>query len=309
MPKPVPIPVRQKLLERASQGQSVTSLADEYGLSPRTVRHLLKRGREQGEAGLIPGYHAPKPPRHAHPEAVRQAVLALRRDHPSWGAELIRVMLVQAQPQMIGPSPQAIRRWIRAAELARARAGRRAGISSTWGGPEPHQTWQIDASGHIRLGRPDRGPLVAGDPGRGHRGRLLRTGMFSPSRCWTQGRPASDPGQPEAVVLALGPAQAAASRQRLALGGIAGPALPTDLVCWLAGLGVAVCRPIRRVAPGPMGWSNGRRGSASSGASPGPAGRSSSCRNGWKSWTECNENVILREGEGRSHLILSYHAG
>src|SRR5947208_2957559 len=111
---------------------------------------ILKRCREQGEAGLIPGYRGPEPPAHAHPEAVRQAVLGLRRDHPTWGAELILVMLAETQPQLIGPGPQAIRRWIRAAELARAPAGRRTGAHSTRA-REPLQTWQIDASEHIPL--------------------------------------------------------------------------------------------------------------------------------------------------------------
>ncbi len=43
MPQPVPIPVRQKLWERAARGESAASLAESHGLSPRTVRHLLKR--------------------------------------------------------------------------------------------------------------------------------------------------------------------------------------------------------------------------------------------------------------------------
>jgi len=233
MPKPVPIPVRQKLHERASQGESVTSLADEYGLSPRTVRHLLKRGREQGEAGLIPAYHAPRPPDHAHPEAVRQAVLALRCDHPTWGAELIRVMLAEAQPRMIGPSPQAIRRWIRAAELAQAPAGRRAGTASTRA-REPHQTWQIDASEHIRLA--DQTEVCWLRILDEATGAVLRTDVFPPG-VLDPGRPASDPDQPETVVPALGAARAAASRQRLALGIAGRPAHRPGLLAGRAGRG------------------------------------------------------------------------
>jgi hypothetical protein len=85
MPKPVPIPVREKLWERAARGESAACLAEFYDLSPRTVRHLLKRARERGDSGLLPSYRAPSTLDHAHPDEVREAVLALRRDHPTWG--------------------------------------------------------------------------------------------------------------------------------------------------------------------------------------------------------------------------------
>ena len=59
MPKSVPVPVRQKPWERAFRGESVASLADAFGLPPRTVRHLLKRRRDQGEPGLTPATARP----------------------------------------------------------------------------------------------------------------------------------------------------------------------------------------------------------------------------------------------------------
>jgi hypothetical protein len=214
MPKSVPVPVRQKLWERAFQGESVNSLADAFGLSPRTIRHLLKRCRDQGEMGLIPGYRVPKSPDHAHPETIRQAVLALRRDHPSWGAELIRVMLADDKPQVAWPSPSTIRRWFRAAELAHAPAGRRARASSTRA-DQPHQTWQIDASEHIPLA--DKTEVCWLRISDEATGAVLRTDVFPP-RLLDSGRPSGHSGQPEAVVPAVGPAQATAGRQRCPLG-------------------------------------------------------------------------------------------
>ena len=220
MPKSVPVPVRQKLWERASRGESVASLADAFGLSPRTVRHLLKRCRDQGASGLIPSYAPPPSPPHAHPETIRQAVLALRRDHPTWGAELIRAILGEAQPQLAWPTPQAIRRWFRAADLARAPAGRRAGASRTRA-EQPHQTWQIDASEHIRLAdKSEVSWLRILDEATGA---VLRTDVFPP-RLLESGRPSRHPGDAEAVVPEVGPAPAAESRQRDALGVAGRPA-------------------------------------------------------------------------------------
>lgn len=214
MPKSIPVPVRQKLWERACRGEAVRSLAESFGLAPRTIRHLLKRFRDRGDGSLPPSYRTPQPPDHAHPEAVRQAVLAMRRDHPSWGAELIRVMLGESQPQVAWPTAPTICRWLRAANLARASAGRKPG-SSTARADRPHQTWQIDASEHIPLAdKSEACWLRILDEATGA---VLRTEVFPPGLL-DPGRPPRHSGRPEADVPAVGAARAAESRQRGALG-------------------------------------------------------------------------------------------
>jgi hypothetical protein len=214
MPKSISVPVRQKLWERASQGESVNSLAEAFELSPRTIRHLLKRCRDRGESGLIPAYGVPRPPDHAHSEAIRQAVLAMRRDHPTWGSPLIRAMLQDDQPQLAWPSPSTIRRWFRAAELTHAPAGRRPGASSTRA-EQPHHTWQIDASEHIPLADKTQACwLRILDEATGA---VLRSDVFPP-RLLDSSRPSRHSGEPEAVVPSLGSAGATEGRQRRPLG-------------------------------------------------------------------------------------------
>src|SRR4051794_21881303 len=100
MPAPVPVPIRQALAQRARAGETTAALAAAFGLPPRTVRHLLKRLRARGDAGLLPGYRPAAPPAHAYPEATRAAVLQARRDHPTWGAGVIRVALAEARPEV-----------------------------------------------------------------------------------------------------------------------------------------------------------------------------------------------------------------
>jgi transposase len=231
MPKPIPVPVRQKLWERASQGESVASLATSFGLSPRTVRHLLKRCREHGDPGLIPGYRTPSPPDHAYSEEVREAVLARRRDHPTWGAELIRLMLADARPQVAWPTPQTIRRWFRTAGLAHALAGRRPGSASARA-THPHQTWQIDASEHIPLA--DKSEVCWLRIVDEATGSVLRTDVFPP-RVLDPGRSARSPNGLEAFVPEMGSARATARRQRRALGVSGGPAHGPGLLAGGAG--------------------------------------------------------------------------
>src|SRR4051812_23508873 len=95
VPKPIPVPVRQKLFERAARGESAASLAAAFRLPVRTVRHLCRRFRERGADAIRPDYHAPARLAHAFGPEAREAALALRRAHPTWGAVLIRVALGQ----------------------------------------------------------------------------------------------------------------------------------------------------------------------------------------------------------------------
>jgi transposase len=249
MPKPVPIPVRQKIWERAALGESAASLAQFFDLSPRTMRHLLKRAREQGDAGLLPSYRGPSTLDHAYSDEVRQAILASRRQHRTWGAELIRVMLAEEQPQVAWPSSQTIRRWFRVADLAPAPAGRRLGSSSSSARARlPHQTWQIDASEHIPLA--DKSEVCWLRIVDEATGAVLRTDVFPP-RVLDPGRSKRSPEGPETLVPEVGPARATASRQRRALG-IAG-------------------RPAHR--PGLLAGRTGRRGEGQSASlSPGQRG-------------------------------------
>jgi hypothetical protein len=61
VPKPIPVPVRQKLFESAARGESAASLAAAFRLPVRTVRHLRRRFRERGADAVRPDYHAPDP--------------------------------------------------------------------------------------------------------------------------------------------------------------------------------------------------------------------------------------------------------
>jgi len=150
MPKPIPVPVRQKLWERSQRGETTASLARAFDLSPRTVRQLLKRFRDLGTAALQPDYHQPAHLPHAYPARMRQAALALRREHPGWGATLIRVALSEQRPKDTWPEPRTLQRWFRSAGLGPAppsqRPPRVAGRAD-----RPHQTWQMDAAELIAL--------------------------------------------------------------------------------------------------------------------------------------------------------------
>jgi hypothetical protein len=100
-------------------------MAHALGLAPRTVRQLIHRFRQQGHAAVAPRYDRCGAGTPTYPDAVAQAALALRREHPRWGAGLIRVMLRRRFLDEALPADRTLQRWFARAGLAPAAAGRR----------------------------------------------------------------------------------------------------------------------------------------------------------------------------------------
>jgi len=174
MPAPVPLPVRQALFERHERGESATELAAAFALAPRTVRGLLRRGRQRGRDGLAADSTRAKAPAAEHP--ARAAALQLREQHPAWGAGLIRVMLTR---QGLAPLPAArtLQRWFTAAGLGPAPPGRRP-VAARRRATRPHETWQVDAAEEIPLGDGTRACwLRVADE---FTGAVLHTAVFPP---------------------------------------------------------------------------------------------------------------------------------
>jgi hypothetical protein len=200
MPRPVPQPIRMAIWRRCRRGQSAARIAEELSLPPRTVRHLVRRLRDGGEAAIRPDYRAEAAD--AEADFARPAALALRRQHPRWGAPLIRSLLLRDHPGRAIPSARTIQRWLRrhgaprpprseVPEPPRHRAER------------PHDVWQMDASERIALadGREVSWLRVVDE----YTGAFLLTRVFS--RGAVDGRAGPrDAGGPAPGLRAMGPA-------------------------------------------------------------------------------------------------------
>src|ERR1700722_407922 len=151
MPAPTPLPLRRAMIRRAQQGQSPEMIARALGVPVRTVRHLLHRlqGSEQ-PADLAPCYQRTPLPDEGSRHPLYPETLALRRQHPSWGAGFLRVVLYERYPDQSVPSERTLQRWIHSAGLGPAPAGRRP-VSETPRAAQPHDTWQTDACEQVRL--------------------------------------------------------------------------------------------------------------------------------------------------------------
>jgi hypothetical protein len=95
MPAPVPVPVRQAILQRWQKGEPVASLAEDFDIGERTVRHLVRRFVQRGQRGLVPDYARCVTKTAPTTSAAFQKAVQMRQQHPTWGAGLIRVFLQQ----------------------------------------------------------------------------------------------------------------------------------------------------------------------------------------------------------------------
>src|SRR5262249_15262387 len=140
MPAPIPTPVRHVIFQRSRKGASVATLAEEFKLSERTVRHLVRRFDQRGQSGLVPDYSRCATKSAAPASAARQKALQMRAQHPDWGGGLIRVLLQEELGTC--PCERTLQRWFRQAALTPAPAGRRPAKDETRA-RQPHEVWQM----------------------------------------------------------------------------------------------------------------------------------------------------------------------
>ena len=214
MGRPISVPQRQVIFQRSGLGHRAADIADDLGLNRETVRKLIARFGKAGEAAIAPDYSrcGASQPRRADAGVIELAT-ALRREHPSWGAGIIRVQLAERHPGRVIPSERAIQRAFAKAGLNPAPAGRRRD------GPgrraeRPHETWQMDAADQMRLagGQMASWLRVVDECS----GAVLTTVVFPP-RVLEYRAGAGDPGGPPRGLRALGPAGADPGGQRHAL--------------------------------------------------------------------------------------------
>lgn len=142
---------RVQIAERAQGGQSSRTIAEALGCAVATVRKWRQRYRKEGRSGLSRPMGRPaKGALGSAPEAMKQALLVMRDQHPGWGAETLRLEIGKVE-QFAGqrlPSRSRI-----AAYLKEHQKVRKYERHQDLPAPEqqrvlrPHQEWEMDAQG------------------------------------------------------------------------------------------------------------------------------------------------------------------
>lgn len=149
MPRAIPVVLRQEIVQRHQQGESLPAIAVALNLKLRTTRAIWQRFIQQGEASLALGYLRCGHPGPRYPAVVVAAAVTLKREHPTWGAGLARLELPARGSEQPVPSARTLQRWWRAAGLQPARSRQPPVYHGR--AQAAHEVWEVDAKERIRL--------------------------------------------------------------------------------------------------------------------------------------------------------------
>ena len=104
-------------------GESISALAESYGVSRKTIYKWLERHEEEGADGLTDRSRAP----HHCPGKVSEETIAdiiAARQRWKWGPRKLRVKLVEAHPEIVWPAESTIGEVLKRAGLTHRRKAR-----------------------------------------------------------------------------------------------------------------------------------------------------------------------------------------
>jgi len=92
---------RMRFVIRFQDGETMASLCREFGISRKTGYKILDRYEQSGVEGLCDRTRRPFRYANQLPEPVEAAIVAARREKPSWGARKIRERLLRRLPHAV----------------------------------------------------------------------------------------------------------------------------------------------------------------------------------------------------------------
>jgi transposase InsO family protein len=149
-----PMDLRKEFIQRLANGERLTDLCREYGISRKTGSKYKKRHEKLGLQGLADQSRAPKVIPHKTPPEVEEVILAERMQHPTWGPRKLKETL-ERRLQRPFPSAAAIGGVLARNGLVqrRKRRQRHQLLPTTLRQATlPNDVWCIDYKGQFRLG-------------------------------------------------------------------------------------------------------------------------------------------------------------
>jgi Helix-turn-helix domain len=136
--------LRRTIVAKREKGVTLQALAEEHGISYRSVQTMCSRYKTQGESGLKPRYeHCGKKRRDPHKDFVYRSVRCYKCWHPNWGAEKIRAELLLLRPDLEVPPARTLQKWFEynGQNKGKSKPPRQ---EAQWG-KRAHEVWQVDA--------------------------------------------------------------------------------------------------------------------------------------------------------------------
>lgn len=135
--------------------ESFASVCRRFGISRRVGYKWIDRYESGGIDGLKDRSRAPHQCPHRTRDEVRDALVELRKEFPTWGPKKLRDVLLTRQPEMHLPAPSAIGAILKSAGLIRPprrRVRTPPSLIPLAPGEQPNDLWCVDFKGHFALG-------------------------------------------------------------------------------------------------------------------------------------------------------------
>lgn len=149
-----PMDERLRFVARLLDGEKMTTVCREFGISRKTGYKIFNRYKETGLRGLED--RARRPYRHANklPFQVEKVILSIKREHPTWGAPKIRDKLLHEFSTIKPPAVSTVHAVLDRHGLVKRRKRRRYKAEGTTLNEayQPNALWCTDYKGEFLLG-------------------------------------------------------------------------------------------------------------------------------------------------------------
>jgi putative transposase len=152
--------LRDEFVRTVHRGRHpITEICRAFGISEKTGHKWLARFATEGKPGLEDREHTRHTFAHQLPLPLAEAILELRKQHPTWGPRKLHAYLVRRRPTRAWPAPSTIGALLARHGLVRARPRPRS-PAPAWApfdqpltvAAEPNDVWTTDYKGEFRLG-------------------------------------------------------------------------------------------------------------------------------------------------------------
>jgi putative transposase len=146
---------RMKFIARLLEGDTMTELCSEFGISRKTGYKIWDRYQSSGIEGLTD--RSRRPIRYANqlPMQIEKAILNLKKDKPHWGARKILELLIRKFPDIKMPAKSTIHSVLDRHGLVERKSGRRRNKAEgtlLTSSSNPNDLWCADYKGEFMLG-------------------------------------------------------------------------------------------------------------------------------------------------------------
>ena len=145
---------RLRFVARILEGEKMASLCREFGISRPTGYKIFNRYRNLGLEGLIDRSRRPYRQANRLPFQVERTIVALRQEHPTWGAVKIREKILRDFPMVPAPAKSTVHAVLDRHGLVAQRKRRRYRAEGTplRSTSSPNGLWCTDFKGEFMLG-------------------------------------------------------------------------------------------------------------------------------------------------------------